>query len=244
MDRIFADTLSTGIAELSIPRRKERFFVLKTGHFMSEQAIGRILRASTTGFAIGCRVQQLEQPEFGGLVKAEAKENEAIYGLIYDIHIDDDPLIGRLVMSDNLPQSAINDQRQNRALPLEMSALAIGYQQNRLIHHGLPPRPPLNLDPVYVVVDSAEIIEFTNRLSYLRILLRASQSTVPIEQLLVAHIRAIYRLRGDDDEWAIRAIQELIELLRSSYDILIPTLEALSDALPLLSPKPSSLPFP
>ena len=46
------------------------------------------------------------------------------------------------------------------------------------------------------------------------------------------------------DEWAMRAIQELIELLRSSYDILIPTLEALSDALPLLPSSKLFAPFP
>ena len=32
--------------------------------------IGRLLRAGTTGFVVGCRVSQLEQPGFGALVKA------------------------------------------------------------------------------------------------------------------------------------------------------------------------------
>jgi len=42
----------------------------------------------------------------------------------------------------------------------------------------------------------------------------------------------VYELRGRDTVWAMKVIQEVIEQLRSNYDILIPTLEALSDALP------------
>jgi hypothetical protein len=34
--------------------------------------------------------------------------------------------------------------------------------------------------------------------------------------------------------WGTAVTQELIELLRSNYDVLVPTLEALSDALPEL----------
>ncbi|HSH01244.1 MAG TPA: hypothetical protein VLL52_01910 [Anaerolineae bacterium] len=196
---------------------------------------GRVLRASTTGFAVGCRVTQLAGPAFGALIKAQpVAEREAIYGLIYDMHIDDDPLVRRLVLVENPPTAVINDQRRNRLLPIEMSILAIGYRQNGKLYHGLPPRPPLNLDPAYLCTDPDEIRDFTNRLGYLRLILRTTGSPVPVDQLLVAHILSIYHLRDQDDTWALSAIQELIELLRSNYDILIPTLEALSDALPNL----------
>ena len=197
--------------------------------------IGRILRASTTGFAVGCRVGQLNVPAFGSLVKAQpVDEREAIYGLIYNMNIDDDPLVRRLVLAENPPESVINDQRNNRLLPIEMSVLAIGYELDGVIHHGLPPRPPLNLDPVELVQDVGDVVTFTERLSYLRLILRAVGSNVPVDQLLVAHILDAYRLRNDDVVWGTAVIEELIELLRSNYDVLIPTLEALSDALPQL----------
>ena len=205
---------------------------------MNEE-IGRVLRANTSGFELGCRVQQLRVPEFGGLVKAVSAADECIYGLIYNIHIDDDPLVGRLVLTENLSDADINDQRENRILPIEMSVVALGYRQNGAILHGFPPRPPLNLDPVYSVSESAEVIAFSDKMSYLRLILRGAQSGIPVDQLLVAHIRSVYRLRGDDDAWALAVIQEVIELLRSDYNTLIPTLEALSDALPGL-PLPSA----
>ncbi len=197
--------------------------------------IGRVLRANTTGFAVGCRVNQLTTPGFGSLIKAQpADKRETIYGLIYDIHIDDDQLIRRLVMVEDPRPEVIEDQRRNRLLPIEMNVLAIGYEMDGEMVHGLPPRPPLNLDPVELCLDRAEVERFTDGLGYLRLILRAADNQVPVDQLLVAHINNIYQIRGRDADWATKALAELIELLRSNYDVLIPTLEALSDALPEL----------
>lgn len=209
---------------------------------MNNPEIGRVLRASTTGFAVGCRVSQLRLPAFGALAKAQpVDERDGIYGLIYDMHIDDDPLVRRLILAEDPSPTVINDQRENRMLPVEMSILAVGYQLNGTIRHGLPPRPPLNLDPVHLVVDQGEVTRFTSSLAYLRLILRSAESQVPVDQLLVAHIVDAYRSRGNDVTWVVGAITELIELLRSNYDILIPTIEALSEALPKL---PVALPAP
>ena len=93
------------------------------------QEIGRILRASTTGFAVGCRVGQLSVPAFDGLVQAQpVDDRECIYGLIYNMNIDDDPVVQRLVMAESPPTPVIEDQRRNRLLPIEMSVLAVGYR--------------------------------------------------------------------------------------------------------------------
>jgi len=195
--------------------------------------IGRVLRASTVGFVVGCRVSQLSVPAFGSLVKARpVSEGESVYGLIYNMHIDDDPLVRRLVLAEDPNEELINDQRRNRMLPVEMSVLAIGFQVGSEIRHGLPPRPPLNLDPVQLCDDQEEITRFTNQLGYLRLILRAADSSVPVDQLLVAHVVSTYELRGHDKAWVMRVVTELIELLRSNYEMLIPTLEALSDAMP------------
>lgn len=201
----------------------------------SNPEIGRVLRASTVGFVVGCRVNQLDVPAFGGLVKAQPVDaREAIYGLIYDMHIDDDPLVRRLVLAENPNLELINDQRQNRMLPIEMNVLAVGYQLNGQIRYGLPPRPPLNLDPVQLCADPGELTRFTNNQAYLRLILRAVESNVPVDQLLVAHIANTYQIRGKDTAWVMEVVTEIIELLRSNYEVLIPTLEALSDALPEL----------
>ncbi len=199
--------------------------------------IGRVLRASTTGFTVGCRVNQLDVPAFGGLIRADTADgDEAIYGLIANMAIDDDPLVRRLVLAENPPPEAIGDQRRNRLLPIEMTVLALGYGRAGRITHGLPPRPPLNLDPVVMVTAPDEVRRFTDALGYLRLVLSHAGGGVPIDQLLVAHILDVTRLRGDDHTWAARAIQELVRLLRGDYELLVPTVEALSEALPGLAP--------
>ncbi|MEZ4515339.1 MAG: hypothetical protein R3C44_00365 [Chloroflexota bacterium] len=183
--------------------------------------IGRVLRSSTMGFVSGCRVAELSLPSFGSLVKAQpVDEREAIFGLIYAMNVDDDPLVRRLVLNESPPEAVVNDQRRNRLLPIEMGVLAVGYTRNGQIAHGLPPRPPLNLDPVLLCRDTDELVEFTNRLGYLRLILRTMNSDVPVDQLLVAHVRQIYELRGEDTAWAMGVITELIELLRGNYDVL------------------------
>lgn len=198
-----------------------------------DEEIGRVLRASTSGFAVGCRLGQLSTPSFGSLVKAQPlDEREIIYGLIYNIHIDDDPLVRRLVLAENPRQSVIDDQRSNRLLPIEMSVLTVGYRRQQRMFHGLPPRPPLNLDPVFVCQNQEEVSYFTDRPSYLRLILRSPADRVPIDQLLVAHIRQVYEMRGEDQGWTLATVKELIELLRGNYDLLIPTLEAIGEAIP------------
>lgn len=205
------------------------------GNSGDREEIGRVLRASTTGFSVGCRVNQLSGPSFGCLVKAQPMDSdEAIYGLVYNMHIDDDPLVRRLILAENPRPAVIEDQRNNRLLPIEMSVLTVGHERDGALSHSLPPRPPLNLDPVYLCHDPQEVIRFTTGQAYLRLILRTVDTPVPVDQLLVAHVRQVYERRGQDAAWARETVRALIELLRSDYELLIPTLEAISEALPAL----------
>ncbi len=55
----------------------------------------------------GCRVAELSLPSFGSLVKAQpVDEREAIHGLIYNMNVDDDPLVRRLVLNENPPEAS------------------------------------------------------------------------------------------------------------------------------------------
>lgn len=197
--------------------------------------IGRVLRANTAGFTIGSRVSQLTTPCFGGLVKAQPLDKrETIYGLIYDMHIDDDPLIRRLVLAEEPSPAVIEDQRNNRLLPVEMSVLSVGYLQENQIRHGLPPRPPLNLDPVFLCQDLDEVRQFTEQMGYLRLVVRADGDHIPVDQLLVAHIINSFEQRGHDLNWAQQVIEELTGLMRYDYDLLMPVLEMIGQRLPEL----------
>ncbi len=200
---------------------------------MSEIRIGRLLRANTTNFIVGCRVNQLEAPAFGAMVRIPLGEGYQIYGLIYDIRIDDDGLVRQLVTAQGVDEAIIADNRVNRNVPVEMSVLAIGYQDNGPIRHLIPPRPALSLDVIYLC-DGKELVEFTStgRFGYFRHVLRATD--VPVGELLAAHIQQANeaQVAAGNPEWSSAATQELITLLRDDYPTLMAVLGALGDAVP------------
>ena len=118
---------------------------------MNPIEIGRLLRSGTAGCVVGCRVSEISAPAFGGMVRIPLfpGEDMHIYGLIHDIHIDDDGLVRQLVTAQQVNEDIIQDNRLNRSVPVEISVLFIGYTQMKSAYHLLPPRPPLTLDAIY-----------------------------------------------------------------------------------------------
>src|SRR4030042_2166143 len=155
---------------------------------MKQFEIGRLLRAGTTGFVVGCRVAQIDAPSFGALVQVALDGDYHVYGLIHDIHIDDDGLVRQLVTADDVEDAIIADNRVNRNVPVELSVLTVGYQLDGKISHLLPPRPPLSLD-VICLCTPEEVRQFTSsgRFGYFRHVLRAAD--LPVGELLAAHIQ-------------------------------------------------------
>ena len=90
---------------------------------MTTIEIGRMLRAGTSGFVVGCRVSQLNLPSFGALVSVPLEDGYQVYGLIHDIHIDDDGLVRQLVTADGVDAAVIADNRLNRNGPVERRGL-------------------------------------------------------------------------------------------------------------------------
>jgi len=195
---------------------------------MSSIEIGRLLRAGTTGFIAGCSVSQFETPAFGALVRAPLGNDYQVYGLIYDIHIDDDGLVRQLVTADNVTNEVMKDNRERRIVPVEMSVLAVGYELDGKIFHLLPPRPPLSLDVIYLC-DNADLKRFTTagRFGYFRHILRAQD--IPIGEILAAHIQQAGA--AQNPQWKEKATQELITLLRDDYPTLMSVLGALGEVL-------------
>ncbi len=196
--------------------------------------VGRLLRANATGFVLGCHVSETDAVSFGGLVRVSTREGELdIFGLVYDITITDDLMVKQLAISPQMSEEQRQDQLQRRQVPIEMGVLAIGYRESGVIHRRLPPRPPLSLDRVALCA-ADEIRAFTEKLGYLRLVLRQRLRDVPVEQLIVAHVAQAFAARSDDNEWALIAAGELIAQLRDDHATLLPLLEALGEALPQL----------
>jgi hypothetical protein len=197
---------------------------------MSEIEIGRLLRSGTTGFVVGCKVNQLNAPSFGAMVRVPLEAQYQVYGVIYDIHIEDDGLVRQLITAQDVPEEVLRDNRENRNVPVEIGVLALGYEQEGRIFHLLPPRPPLSLDAIFLC-SPGEVAHFTSagRFGYFRHMLRDRDK--PIEELLAAHLYQARAAQVDagNEAWYQMAVWELITLMRDDYQSLIKTLSAVSE---------------
>jgi hypothetical protein len=197
---------------------------------MTNIGSGRILRGDNTGCVVGCAVSELDAPAYGGMVRIPLADGCQVYGIIYNIHIDDDGLVRQLVTSSEISESVIQDNRVNRNVPVEISVLFVGCEQGGKIQHLLPPRPPLTLDAMFLCSDQ-EITRFTStgRLGYFRHILRSRD--IPVGEILASHIKQAGQAQSaaGNPQWTTRACQELITLLRDDYNVLMQVLGAIGE---------------
>ncbi len=199
---------------------------------MNNLKLIRLLRANTRGCVAGCQANQ-PVPDFGSLMRIPLDGGLTVFGLVYDIHIDDDGLVRQLTAAGEIPEEVIQDNRANRNVPLELSILFVGYEQNGLASHLLPPRPPLSLDAIYPCTPD-EVCRFTDagHYGYFRHIL-AMQEVIPAD-LLAAHLVQAGRaqLAAGSAGWLQEAVREVITLLRDDHSTLTAVLGAIADAFP------------
>ncbi len=149
--------------------------------------VGRIIRSSTTRFSAGCKVLRPLIPAFGSLVKVSALGGEEIYGLIYEVRMDDDPFVRQMAAAgEDLPPEYVEDMRRNRQVPIEVGVLVVGYCTGDQVRHFLPPQPPLSLD-LMLVCSRQELVAFSRRFDYFPLVL--DNRDLPADELLAAHLR-------------------------------------------------------
>jgi hypothetical protein len=159
--------------------------------------IGRLLRSSTAGYVFGCSVPEPEVPLFGAFVKAPAQRNTAeVIGLIYDIVVEDDPFVRQMVATPELSEAYIQDQRQNRQVPIEVSVLAVGYRSGGAFAQGLPPQPPITLDRISPCARE-EVLAFTERCDYLKLILDSPDA--PADELIAVALKRAAEARPAPD---------------------------------------------
>lgn len=90
-----------------------------------------------------------------------------------------------------------------------------GSSAEGIMYQYLPPRPPQIHQGVYRC-EAEEVMKFSDRLDFLRTLLEVSNT--PVDALVAAVLRDIYRLRQGDREWLVQAGRTLSTLLKDDYD--------------------------
>lgn len=178
--------------------------------------VGRVLRSTTSSFTVGCRQLIAEQdqliPQFGALVRSGSAGGNLVYGLIYNVTIEDDAFVRQLVAAGVESPEIIEDQRQRRQVPVVVEVLVAGAGRGLEVYHRLPAQPPSTLDQIYLC-NAAEIVRFTERHDWLRTVLGSVEA--PADQLLIAALRQATLARPPDQREAYRvaAGRELAKLL-------------------------------
>lgn len=191
--------------------------------------IGEIIETSTVGFWAESGALH-ELPPLGALVAVVVPDVGTLYGVVafgQTAGIDE----GRKAVrrgTDDVFDGAIYDQHPEltRILRTTFRVVTVGYAgaDGRPRHH-LPTAPP----PLHYSVlrcDRAATMRFTDEPRYFAIL-AASEGEVAPEQLLAAHIRAVYTARGHDQAWLEGAGRQVARLLKRDYDRLLTVLEAI-----------------
>jgi hypothetical protein len=196
---------------------------------MSAIAIGRLLRSNTSSCVIGCRVNQQNSPLFGEMLRIPLSNGLQIYGLVHEINIDDDGLVRQLVTAPEVSREVIEDNRQNRNMPVEMSVVFIGWDRDGRVSQTRVPTPPLSLDEIFPCT-VGEILHFLEggKFGYLRAILRDPE--LPAADLLTAHLRQVAAARQDAGvDWVEPALREVVALLKDDYPVLMDVLSAVSE---------------
>jgi hypothetical protein len=192
-----------------------------------DRMIGRVTRCSTRGFVGARRLPEPEIPTFGDFCQAEAQRGRSrVIGLIYDISVADDELARQLASAEDTPAEQIADGQQSRQIPVEISALSVGYADAAGFHQTLPPQPPLTLSPIQLLPPD-EIRGFTERLDFLNLVLAAD--VLPVEPLLAAALARAARARPDEQRrpFLVRSARQAAGMLASDLDQLNRLIESL-----------------
>lgn len=175
------------------------------------RVLGRVLRASTAAFSAGCRTLEADLPIFGSMVRVDGGGGQ-IYGLVYDVCIDDDPFVRQLIAAGDLTEEYVEDQRQRRQVPVEVNVLVVGGRDRAgKLYQRLPPQPPATLSWVQVCPPD-EVQQFGQGLGFLGTVLNAAD--VPSDELVAATLRQIAATEPEQARaYLVRAGRELARLL-------------------------------
>ena len=192
--------------------------------------IGRMLSANSRECVVSALTPQNEIPAFGSMLRIPMGEGQPeIYGVVTDVTLEEDGFLRQIAGSADISEEVIRDAQENRNVPIVIRVAFIGYMEGDKVLHLLPPRPPVTLTEIYPC-SFREICEFTRKLGYLRLLLNITN--LPAGELLAVHLRltAKAHVQMGDNDWAQRAVEEIMELLSGSPDGLIAVMGAIGDA--------------
>ncbi|AFY38341.1 HerA-ATP synthase, barrel domain protein [[Leptolyngbya] sp. PCC 7376] len=191
--------------------------------------IAEVIETTTTEFTAQClEPEDLSfpvMPPFGSWVKSYDEESgNVVYGIVTYVTTSPIDSVHRArALGMSLEELREQQPQIFAMLKTEFRAAIVGFEappKRKNGKHGevfqyLPPRPPQIHQSVYHC-EPEEIIHFTDKLEFLRVLLQVNW--VPPESLIAASVREVYRLRKGDRQWLVNVGRMISTLLKDDYD--------------------------
>ena len=197
------------------------------------QHIGEVIETSTIQYLAQClEPEDLKfpvMPPFGSWIKSfdEESGNKIIAVVTYVTTSPIDSVHRARALGLSLEELREQQPQIFAMLKTEFKAAIVGFETPGDRHNNgngnnagqvyqyLPPRPPQIHQSVYHC-DPEEVVRFTENLDFLRTLLQASD--IPVESLVAASVREVYRQRQANRDWLVNVGRTLSTLLKDDYD--------------------------
>lgn len=193
--------------------------------------IGEVIETSTTGFLAQClEPEDLKfpvMPPFGSWIKSYDEEsgNKILAIVTYVTTSPIDSVHRARALGLSLEELREQQPQIFAMLKTEFKAAIVGFEAPSTtngstsslgrVYQYLPPRPPQIHQSVYHC-DAEEVVHFTENLDFLRTLLQVKD--IPVESLVAAAVRDVYRLRQANRDWLVNVGRTLSTLLKDDYD--------------------------
>ncbi len=191
--------------------------------------IGEVIETSTTQYLAQClEPEDLKfpvMPPFGSWIKSfdEESGNKILAVVTYVTTNPIDSVHRARALGLSLEELREQQPQIFAMLKTEFKAAIVGFEApsdnngNSLgrLYQYLPPRPPQIHQSVYRC-DPQEVVNFTENLDFIRTLLQAKD--IPVESLVAASVREVYRHRQANRDWLVNVGRTLSTLLKDDYD--------------------------
>jgi hypothetical protein len=194
--------------------------------------IAEVIETATTQFLAQCLEPEdlnfPSMPPFGSWVKSfdEESGNKILAIVTYVTTSPIDSVHRARALGLSLAELREQQPQIFAMLKTEFKAAIVGFEMSPSRQNGdnnkfgkvyqyLPPRPPQIHQAVYRC-EAAEVIHFTEEQDFLRTLLQVRD--IPVESLVAAAIRDVYRLRKANRDWLVQVGRNLSILLKDDYD--------------------------
>lgn len=194
----------------------------------NHRRLGEVIETSTIRIMTESDVLN-DLPRLGSVVRTTTADGDDVFAVVSYCETVGIDSTRRAVRrgSDDVRDAEVYRQHPEltQVLRSTFEAVPIAFRHGSTIRWTVPPLPPPLHYSVQVTCGDL-LVALTDKLDYLSMLARHS-GPVTADQIVIAHVTAVFELRERDFDWLERAASEVGRIYAREYDLLLPVLQAI-----------------